>query len=98
MDLRITPWLRRLITRAIAILPAFFITWWWGDNKIGDLLIFSQVILSMQLSFAVIPLIWFTSDKEKMGKFVNPTWIKWLAWVTSAIILSLNVYLIAQFI
>ena len=98
LDLRITPWLRRLITRAIAILPAFFITWWWGDNKIGELLIFSQVILSMQLSFAVIPLIWFTSDKNKMGKFVNPTWVKWLAWVTATIILSLNVYLIAQFL
>jgi manganese transport protein len=52
----------------------------------------------MQLSFAVIPLIWFTSDEKKMGKFVNPTWIKWLAWATSAIILSLNLYLLAQFI
>jgi manganese transport protein len=52
----------------------------------------------MQLSFAVIPLIWFTSDKNKMGKFVNPTWVKWLAWVTATIILSLNVYLIAQFL
>jgi len=98
LDLRIAPWLRRLITRSIAILPAFFITWWWGENKIGDLLIFSQVILSMQLSFAVIPLIWFTSDEKKMGKFVNPAWIKCLAWGTAAIILSLNIYLIAQFI
>lgn len=98
LELRLAPWLRRLVTRSIAILPAFFITWWWGEQKIGDLLIFSQVILSMQLSFAVIPLIWFTSDKKKMGKFVNSIWIQCLAWGTSAIILSLNIYLIAQFI
>ncbi len=96
LDLRLKPWIRRLITRLIAIIPAFFITWLWGESRIGDLLIFSQVVLSMQLSFAVIPLVWFTSDKKKMGKFVNARWLTICAWVISAIILSLNLYLLAQ--
>lgn len=96
LDWRIAPWLRRLITRLLAIVPAFFITWWYGESKIGELLIFSQVVLSMQLSFAVIPLVWFTSDKQKMGPFVNAPWLKWSAWIISAIILSLNLYLLAQ--
>ncbi len=96
IDLKLAPWLRRLITRMLAILPAFFITWIWGDGKIGELLVFSQVILSMQLSFAVIPLVWFTSDKAKMGKFVNPVWLTSLSWIISAVILSLNVYLLLQ--
>ena len=96
LDWRIAPWLRRLITRLLAIVPAFFITWWYGDGKIGELLIFSQVVLSMQLSFAVIPLVWFTSDAKKMGQFVNAPWLTWSAWIISGIILSLNVYLLAQ--
>jgi manganese transport protein len=96
LDWRIAPWLRRLITRLLAIVPAFFITWWSGESKIGELLIFSQVVLSMQLSFAVIPLVWFTSDKQKMGPFVNAPWLKWSAWIISAIILSLNLYLLSQ--
>lgn len=96
IDLKLKPWLRRLITRMIAIVPAFFITWIFGESRINDLLIFSQVVLSMQLSFAVIPLVWFTSDAKRMGKFVNPIWMSWLAWLVSAIILSLNCYLLAQ--
>ncbi|MEY3854720.1 MAG: hypothetical protein RIS68_734 [Bacteroidota bacterium] len=96
LDWRIAPWLRRLITRLLAIVPAFFITWWYGESKIGELLIFSQVVLSMQLSFAVIPLVWFTSDAKKMGPFVNAPWLTYSAWVISAIILSLNLYLLAQ--
>jgi manganese transport protein len=96
LDLRLKPWIRRLITRLLAILPAFFITWVWGESRIGDLLIFSQVVLSMQLSFAVIPLVWFTSDAKKMGKFVNAPWLTVCAWIISAIILSLNLYLLAQ--
>jgi len=96
LDWRIAPWLRRLITRLLAIIPAFFITWWYGESKIGELLIFSQVVLSMQLSFAVIPLVWFTSDPKKMGQFVNAPWLNWSAWIISAIILSLNLYLLAQ--
>ena len=96
IDLKLAPWLRRLITRMLAILPAFFITWIWGDSKVGELLVFSQVILSMQLSFAVIPLVWFTSDKAKMGKFVNPAWLTSLSWLISAVILGLNAYLLLQ--
>ncbi|MHA8075097.1 Nramp family divalent metal transporter [Aquirufa sp. TARAVU-A1A] len=96
IDLKMKPWLRRLITRLIAIVPAFFVTWIWGESHINELLILSQVVLSMQLSFAVIPLVWFTSDANRMGKFVNPTWMTWLAWVVSAIILSLNCYLLGQ--
>jgi manganese transport protein len=96
IDLKLAPWLRRLITRMLAILPAFFITWIWGDSKVGELLVFSQVILSMQLSFAVIPLVWFTSDKAKMGKFVNPVWLTTLSWLISAVILGLNAYLLLQ--
>jgi manganese transport protein len=96
LDLKLAPWIRRLITRMLAILPAFFVTWWWGDTKINDLLIFSQVVLSMQLSFAVIPLVWFTSDKLKMGRFVNPLWLSILAWTISVIILGLNLYLLGQ--
>jgi manganese transport protein len=96
LDLKLAPWIRRLITRMLAILPAFFVTWWWGDTKINDLLIFSQVVLSMQLSFAVIPLVWFTSDQLKMGRFVNPLWLSILAWTISVIILGLNLYLLGQ--
>ncbi|MEY4274182.1 MAG: hypothetical protein RL638_1130 [Bacteroidota bacterium] len=96
IDLKMKPWLRRMITRMIAIVPAFFVTWIWGESRINELLIFSQVILSMQLSFAVIPLVWFTSDPERMGPFVNPAWMRNLAWIVSAIILSLNCYLLGQ--
>jgi manganese transport protein len=96
IDLKMKPWLRRMITRMIAIVPAFFVTWIWGESRINELLIFSQVILSMQLSFAVIPLVWFTSDPERMGPFVNPNWMRNLAWIVSAIILSLNCYLLGQ--
>lgn len=96
IDLKMKPWLRRMITRMIAIVPAFFVTWIWGESRINELLIFSQVILSMQLSFAVIPLVWFTSDPERMGSFVNPNWMRNLAWIVSAIILSLNCYLLGQ--
>lgn len=96
LDLKLAPWIRRLLTRLLAILPAFFVTLWWGEGKINDLLIFSQVVLSMQLSFAVIPLVWFTSDKMKMGRYVNPLWLTLLAWLISAVILGLNLYLLGQ--
>lgn len=96
LDLRIAPWLRRLITRLIAIIPAFFITWIYGESKIGELLVFSQVILSMQLSFAVIPLVMFTGDKQKMGKFANSPLLQGIVWVITAIILGLNMYLLGQ--
>ncbi len=96
LDLRIAPWLRRLITRLIAIIPAFFITWIYGESKIGELLVFSQVILSMQLSFAVIPLVMFTGDKQKMGEFANSPLLQGIVWVITLIILGLNMYLLGQ--
>lgn len=94
LNIRLKPWVRRLITRLIAIVPAFIVTFVYGEKGIASLLVLSQVILSMQLSFAVIPLIVFTNDKEKMGRFVNPAWLKITAWVVAAIILSLNLYLL----
>ncbi len=94
LNIRLKPWLRRLITRIIAIIPAFIVTFLYGEKGIADLLVLSQVILSMQLSFAVIPLIVFTNDRAKMGEFVNRTPTKILVWVIAGIILSLNLYLL----
>jgi manganese transport protein len=91
LNIRLRPWLRRLITRLIAIVPAVIVTGLYGAKGTGDLLVFSQVILSLQLSFAVIPLILFTSDRKKMGDFANPPWVKILAWATASIIVCLNV-------
>ena len=97
LDIRLSPWLRRLITRLIAIVPAVIVTAIYGEKGTNDLLVFSQVVLSLQLSFAVIPLILFTSSRKKMGEFVNPVWVKVLAWTTAGIIVSLNVkYLFDQ--
>jgi manganese transport protein len=94
LNIRLRPWLRRLITRMIAIIPAVIVTLIYGEKGTGELLILSQVILSLQLSFAVIPLVMFTSDKTKMGEFVNKKWVKWLAWFVTSIIVVLNVYLL----
>jgi len=94
LNIKLKPWLRRLITRLIAIIPAFVVTFMFGEKGIASLLILSQVILSMQLSFAVIPLILFTNDKRKMGQFVNGSFTKVLVWVVAGIILVLNVYLL----
>lgn len=94
LNIRLKPWIRRLITRMIAVVPAVVVTLIYGEKGTGELLILSQVILSLQLSFAVIPLVMFTSDKSKMGEFVNKTWVKWLAWFVTATIVVLNVYLL----
>jgi len=94
LDLRIAPWLRRLITRALAIIPTLLVIWFFGDDKLGALLILSQVILSLQLGFAVVPLIQFVSDKEKMGEFAISTVVKLLAWLSAVIILGLNFKLV----
>ena len=94
LNIKLKPWLRRLITRAIAIVPAFFVTLLYGEKGTANLLVLSQVILSMQLSFAVIPLVIFTNDKQKMGKFVNGSLLKTVAWLVSGIILCLNIYLL----
>lgn len=94
LNLRIQPWLRRLITRLIAIVPALIVLYILGEGATTQLLILSQVILSLQLGFAVIPLIHLTSDKKQMGEFVNSVWIQVLAWLVAAIIVLLNAKLV----
>jgi manganese transport protein len=96
LNIRLRPWLRRLVTRLIAIVPAVVVTAMYGERGTGQLLILSQVILSLQLSFAVFPLVMFTSDKKKMGKFASPMWIKLLAWPIALVIAGLNAYLLYQ--
>ena len=96
LRLRLPPVFRRLITRLIAIIPAVIVTALLGENGTAQLLILSQVILSMQLSFAVIPLVMFTSDKAKMGEFANPAWIKIGGWFLAIVIAVLNAYLLWQ--
>ncbi len=94
---RMRAWLRRLLTRAIAVTPALFVTYYYGESSTAKLLIFSQVVLSLQLSFAVIPLIIFTSDQSKMGEFTIPLWMKVLAWTSASIIVILNVKYLFDF-
>jgi manganese transport protein len=94
LNIKISPMLRRLITRALAVVPSILVIWHFGEGSATSLLIFSQVILSVQLSFAVIPLVMFTSDKTKMGEFVNSRWLKVIAWFIAILIAVLNVYLI----
>ena len=94
LNLRIKPWLRRLITRLIAIIPAVLVIGIFGEGKTTDLLVASQVALSMQLGFAVWPLMRFTSEKAKMGEFANRLWLKILGWMTAAIIILLNLKLL----
>jgi manganese transport protein len=94
LNIRITPWLRRLITRLIAIVPAIVVIGVFGEGKTTELLIASQVCLSMQLGFAVWPLMRFTGEKAKMSEFANPVWIKILGWATAGIIIVLNVKLL----
>jgi manganese transport protein len=96
LNIRIRPWLRRLITRLIAIVPAVIVAILGGESGTAQLLILSQVILSLQLSFAVFPLVMFTSSKLKMGEFANPTWMKVLAYLVAVVIASLNVWLLFQ--
>jgi manganese transport protein len=96
LNIRIRPWLRRLITRLIAIIPAVIVAIIGGESGTAKLLILSQVILSLQLSFAVFPLVMFTSNKLKMGEFVNPTWLKVMAYLVATVIASLNVWLLFQ--
>ena len=96
INLRIRPWLRRLITRLIAIIPAVIVIVIYGEQGTGPLLILSQVILSLQLPFAVFPLVMFTSEKAKMGPFASPAWVKILAWFVAIVIAGLNVWLLYQ--
>jgi manganese transport protein len=90
LHLRLKPWLRRLITRGLAIIPAVIVLGLMGDGAVTRLLILSQVVLSFQLPFAIIPLVQFTSDRAKMGEFTNHRWVTALAWVTAAAIIALN--------
>jgi len=95
---RIAPWLRRLVTRAIAILPAVLVTIWAGAKGTGQLLILSQVVLSLQLPFAVVPLVMFTSSRRKMGPFVAPRWLTALATTMAALIIALNAKLVWDYL
>jgi manganese transport protein len=94
LNFRITPWLRRLITRAVAIIPAVLVIGIFGEGKTTQLLVASQVVLSMQLGFAVWPLMRFTDEKVKMGEFANRLWLKILGWTVAGIIIVLNVKLL----
>jgi manganese transport protein len=96
INLRVRPWLRRLVTRLLAIIPAIIVVAMYGERGTGALLIASQVVLSLQLSFAVFPLVLFTSDRAKMGPFVVPAWTRVLAWTVAVIIAALNVWLLVQ--
>jgi len=96
INIRLRPWLRRLITRLIAIVPAVIVVALYGERGTGQLLILSQVILSLQLSFAVIPLVIFTNDADKMGPFASPWWVKAVAWPVAIVIAALNAYLLWQ--
>ena len=95
LNLRVRPWLRRLITRGIAIVPAAVVAILYGESGTAKLLVLSQVVLSLQLSFAVFPLVRFTSDRTKMGEFANPLWLKALAYAVAFVIAGLNVWLLA---
>jgi len=96
LNLRLRPWLRRLITRLVAVVPAIIVIVLYGERGAGSLLILSQVILSLQLPFAVFPLVMFTGDARKMGALVAPGWMKALAWPVAIVIAVLNVWLLAQ--
>lgn len=98
LDIRIAPWLRRLLTRSLAIVPAVICTIYYGQAGIGKLLLISQVILSFQLGFAIVPLIMFTSDRKKMGEFVNPLWVTILAWISAGLIIGLNIKYVFDFL
>lgn len=96
LNIRLKPWQRRLITRLVAVVPALIVAIAYGESGTSKLLILSQVILSMQLSFAVIPLVLFTGSKLKMQQFVNKPWLTWLSWFITLIIVALNIYLLAE--
>ena len=98
LDIQLPPWLRRLVTRSIAVIPAVICIFFYGETSMAKLLLLSQVILSFQLSFAIIPLIMFTSDKRKMGSFVNSPIITTLAWLCACIIIGLNMLYIVDFL
>jgi len=96
LDLHLPPWLRRLATRLLAVIPALIGIIFFGEHSTSSLIVLSQVTLSLQLLFAVIPLVMFTNDQSLMGEFANPKWLKGSAWLVSAIIIGLNIWLLIQ--
>jgi manganese transport protein len=98
IDIRLAPWLRRLTTRAIAIVPAAIVTIWYGEKGTAELLILSQVVLSLQLPFAIVPLVMFTADRRKMGELVAPRWVTACAVTIAVIVIALNVKLLVDFV
>ena len=98
LNIRLPAWLRRLVTRLIAIVPAVAVASLYGESGTAKLLVLSQVVLSLQLPFAVVPLVQFTSNRAMMGGFANPAWLKLAAWLISAVIISLNVKLLFNFV
>ncbi|SDP12709.1 manganese transport protein [Phyllobacterium sp. YR620] len=98
LHIKLAPWLRRLITRAIAIIPAAIVTIWYGESGTAKLLVLTQVVLSLQLSFAVFPLVMFTASKAKMGALVSPRWLTTFAVIIAIVIAVLNVKLLYDFV
>ena len=98
LNLRLRPWLRRLITRLLAVVPAALVAVFFGSKGTNQLLILSQVVLSLQLLPAVVPLVLFTSQRKKMGEFASPLWLQVLAWTTTAVIIVLNAKLLIDFV
>jgi manganese transport protein len=98
LNIRLPAWLRRLVTRLIAIVPAVTVAALYGESGTAKLLVLSQVVLSLQLPFAVVPLVQFTSNAGLMGKFANPLWLRVAAWAISAIIIGLNLKLLVNFV
>ena len=96
LHIRLPAWLRRLVTRLLALIPALITIMWFGEGSTGWLLVLSQVVLSLQLSFAVFPLVIFTSDPKRMGPFVNPRWLTAISWLVGIAIASLNAWLLFQ--
>jgi manganese transport protein len=96
IHIRLKPWLRRLLTRLLALIPALVTIVYFGESSTGGLLVLSQVVLSLQLSFAVIPLVIFTSDPARMGQFANPKWLSRLSWAVGLVIAALNAWLLVQ--
>ena len=97
LRLRLAPWLRRIITRLIAIVPVVIVAWLYGESGTAQMLILSQVVLSLQLPFAVVPLVRFTTDRKLMGELVAPRWIALLAWAVAGVIIALNMKLLFDF-
>jgi manganese transport protein len=94
IHIKIAPWLRRMVTRAIAIVPAAAVTIWYGEKGAGQLLIFSQVVLSLQLPFAIVPLVMFTASRAKMGVFIAPRWLTAIAVLIAVVVIALNAKLV----